>query len=147
MDSIIVQELSLNDDYHHYCCLLKQLTKINVEEMSSDAFFKQLMLIKMNPFHKIMVAKYENKIIGSITILIEPKFVHNLSKVSHIEDFIVDSNYRSLGVGKCLMKKAIDISKEEKCYKIILDCSDKNINFYKKFDFVEKENQMALYLE
>ena len=31
------------------------------------------------------------------------------------------------------------------CYKIILDCSVKNVPFYEKCGFVEKEREMALY--
>jgi len=31
------------------------------------------------------------------------------------------------------------------CYKIILDCNDKNVGFYQKCGFKQKEIQMALY--
>ena len=88
----------------------------------------------------------DNEIIGSITIFIEPKIIHNLSYVAHIEDVIVNSAYRSQGIGKILMNKAISIAKDFNCYKIILDCCQDNIEFYKKFNFNIKEIQMALYL-
>ena len=34
-----------------------------------------------------------------------------------------------------------------KCYKVILDCSEVNMRFYEKCGFAKKENQMALYLD
>lgn len=33
------------------------------------------------------------------------------------------------------------------CYKIILDCSQKNIPFYEKCGFSHKEYEMVLYLD
>lgn len=145
--SVVIQELEQNDDMISYCELLQQLTSIDPNQISKEAFKVHLNLIKSNPMHKIFIAKLDEKIIGTTTILIEPKFIHNLSKVSHIEDVVVDSNYRSHGIGKLLINKAIDVSKEAGCYKIILDCSTKNIGFYQKLGFVDKEHHMALYVE
>jgi glucosamine-phosphate N-acetyltransferase len=143
---ITLAELSNTDDYYQYCLLLEQLTSINPNNIKKEDFMNYLSIIKSNPYHKIIIAKLHNKIIGTITVLIEPKFIHNLSKIAHIEDVVVDKNYRSHGIGGLLVRKAIEISKQFQCYKIILDCSDKNIDFYSKFGFIKKELQMALYL-
>jgi glucosamine-phosphate N-acetyltransferase len=143
----IVKELNYEDDYYQYCCLLKQLTTIDPEKISRESFLNHLYTIKSNPYHKIIIAKCDNKIVGTATVLIEPKIIHNLSKVAHIEDVVVDTEYRSKGIGKTLIKKVIDISREFGCYKVILDCSSKNIEFYEKMGFKKKECQMALYLD
>ncbi len=37
------------------------------------------------------------------------------------------------------------ICKGQGCYKVILDCSEKNEGFYAKLGFQRKELQMALY--
>lgn len=143
---IIIEELNENHDYNKYCNLLKQLTTIDTSCFSSQEFFDNLKLINSNPYHKIFIAIYNQNIIASITVLIEPKIIHNLSRVSHIEDVVVDISYRSFGIGKKLMNKAIEYSKEMNCYKIILDCSENNISYYNKFNFIKKETQMALYI-
>lgn len=144
---INIQELSITDDFQQYILLLKQLTTVDPDKITQEDFINQLQLIKSNPFHKIYVAKINNKIVGTTTIFIEPKIIHNISRVAHIEDVVVDFEYRSRGIGSLLMDKVITISKEFKCYKIILDCSSKNIEYYKRFGFIEKEHQMALYLD
>ncbi|XWV24846.1 6-phosphate N-acetyltransferase [Tupanvirus deep ocean] len=144
---IEIKELSNVDDYQQYCALLKQLTTINPELITKEKFEKQLTIITSNPFHKVLIAVFKNKIIGTTTVLVEPKFIHDLSRVAHIEDVVVDTDYRSYGVGSLLLKKAIEVSKSLDCYKIILDCSEKNIGFYEKFGFKRKEVQMALYLD
>ncbi|QTF49228.1 putative glucosamine 6-phosphate N-acetyltransferase [Acanthamoeba polyphaga mimivirus] len=143
---ISINELNFDDDSYQYMELLKQLTYIDPSIITNEMFEKQLSIIKNNPFHKIIVAKMDGKIVGSTTVLIEPKFIHNLSSVGHIEDVVVDQNYRLHGIGKLLIVKAIDICRQERCYKIILDCSDKVCGFYCKLGFTPKEKQMALYL-
>ena len=143
---MIIRELEFDDDYRQYCTLLKQLTSMNLEEITENQFYDQLKIIKANPFHKIIIAECDGKIVGSITILIEAKMIHNFSRVSHIEDLVVDVEYRMNGIGGMLMNKAIEISRQYYCYKIILDCNEKNVNFYQKFGFVKKETQMAFYL-
>lgn len=143
---IELTELDIEDDFNQYCSLLQQLTTINPDKISESQFRDRLNEIKLNPNHKIFVAKLDNKIIGSITVLIELKFIHDLGKVSHIEDVVVDFQYRSLGVGRFLMDYAIQMSKEQGCYKIILDCAENNICFYQKLGFKVKDFHMSNYL-
>uniref|UniRef100_A0A6G6ABK0 N-acetyltransferase n=1 Tax=Borely moumouvirus TaxID=2712067 RepID=A0A6G6ABK0_9VIRU len=145
--NVVIEEFSLNHDYKQYLSLLKQLTALNPDNISKQQFYDQMNLILSNPNHKIVIAKCDDIIVGSLTVLIEPKIIHDLSKVAHIEDVIVDQNYRSYGIGGLLIQKAIEISKENNCYKIILDCSQKNIGFYQKYGFVKKELQMAYYFD
>ena len=145
-DQIEITDLSVQDDWYHYCLLLKQLTSIEPEMLNADQFKKQLEIIQANPNHRIIVAKYQDQIVGTTTILIEPKIIHNLSKVAHVEDVVVDNAYRSMGIGKKLMQKAKEIAQNHSCYKIILDCSDSNIPFYLKCLYATKERQMVQYL-
>lgn len=147
MSNITIEELNNTHDYKQYCELLKQLTAVNLDNFTKEQFNDQLTLIKSNPFHKIMVAIYDGAIVGTVTVLIEPKIIHDLSRVAHIEDVVVNSSHRSLGLGRILMEEAIKLSKEFNCYKIILDCSHDNAGFYEKFGFVKKELQMARYLD
>jgi glucosamine-phosphate N-acetyltransferase len=45
------------------------------------------------------------------------------------------------------MEHLIDCAREEKCYKVILNCSDDNKKFYKKCLMDHKGNQMCYYFE
>lgn len=143
---IILEELNHEHDYIQYCTLLKQLTTLDINRISHEKFLLHINKIKSNPFHKIIVAKINNRIIGSTTILIEPKFIHEFSYAGHIEDVVVDLTYRTYGIGSLLINKAIEIAKEYNCYKITLDCAEKNVNFYKKNGFNQKDIQMIMYL-
>ena len=140
----IVEDLSKQDYSIEYFKLLQQLTSIDPEAMDRKQFDK--FVERLNNNHKIKIIRDEKsgKIVGSITILIEEKLIHNFGKVAHVEDVVVDESMRGFGLGKKLLEIAEEESTE--CYKIILDCSDENRPFYEKCGYEWRGNEMAKYL-
>ena len=92
-------------------------------------------------------SKDENKIVASGTLLIENKIIHGISKVGHIEDIVVDSKSRGLGLGKKIVSYLTNLAKENNCYKVILNCKEENCGFYEKCGYVRKETEMVQYFE
>ena len=78
------------------------------------------------------------EVIGTATLFIEQKFIHNGGKVGHIEDVVTRRGYEGRGIGKEIINKLITISRERGCYKIILDCDEKVSKFYEKIGFKKK---------
>ena len=95
---------------------------------------------------KIYVMENNNKLYAAGTILFEKKFIHNFSTYAHIEDIIVKNEYQGKGIGKLLLENLIKTCKEEKVYKILLDCEKKLIPFYEKCGFIDKGHQMVIYI-
>lgn len=144
---IQISELQSTDNHKDFCALLDQLTTTNPNAITEEMFLQRLELINKNPFHKIFVAKDKNKIIGTVAVFIEPKFIHHLSLVAYIEDVVVDNIYRNFGVGKMLVQKALEFANKYNCYEVMLNCSDQYLKFfYEKFGFIKKGNKMAKYL-
>ena len=103
-----------------------------LESLALNSDFAQL-----TPLYKILViySQITNMIIGSGTIFKIEK-IHN-NPVGQIEDIIINNEYRGYGLGKELIKNLVNIGLNEfKCYKIILNCLDKNIGFYEKCNFI-----------
>ena len=69
-----------------------------------------------------------------------------MGKVAHIEDLVVDKEYRKKGISKLLIDKCINYAKNEQCYKIILNCNKNLIKFYEKNNFYNSGFQMRLNL-
>jgi glucosamine-phosphate N-acetyltransferase len=101
----------------------------------------------LNEYHYILVVEdpHENIIVGTGTILIEPKISHNFGLVGHIEDIVVHPDYQRLGIGKVIVEKLVSYAKSKGCYKCILDCIDDKIPFYEKCNFIRKYSQMTHY--
>lgn len=113
-----------------------------LDKAKSEEIFRE---INSNPLHRIYVAlKHENKslIVGTITLLVEPKFIFSGDRVGHIEDVSIKKGYQKLGIGSMLVRHAIAAAKRMGCVKIVLDCSDETMYFYEKLGFTYQDNCM-----
>ena len=137
------RNLQKNDFYLGYLDLLSQLTEVNKNNISFEKFSN--FINKLDENHKIIIIINNNKIIATGTLLIENKIIHSISKVGHIEDIVVDSNSKGLGLGKQIVNYLTNLAKENNCYKVILNCNDHNIGFYQKCGYQKKETQMVKY--
>jgi glucosamine-phosphate N-acetyltransferase len=96
--------------------------------------------IKSNPLHRIFVAviqdgRDQSLIIGTTTLIVEPKFILGGGRVGHIEDVAVRSEYQSKGIGFKLVSYATEQAAIMGCVRTILDCSNENIPFYEKIGY------------
>ena len=98
--------------------------------------------IKQNPNHIIHVATDDKRIVGSTTLFIEQKFIHDGGLVGHIEDVVVRKDYEGQGIGMKLVISLLDVAKQKKCYKTILNCEDSLKMFYEKIGFKKTTNEM-----
>lgn len=105
--------------------------------------------IKSNPLHRIFVAVIENGsnqglVIGTTTLLVEPKFIFGGGRVAHIEDVAVRAEYQRKGIGFKLVNYATKQAATMRCVRTVLDCSDENIPFYEKVGFSYHGNSMKI---
>eukprot|EP01084_Bolivina_argentea_P305886 528464_1 len=144
-DQFKIRKLEKSDYDKGHVELMGQLT--DVGKVNRIAYSTAFDIMKSNPLQSTFVIedKSKNLIIGTITIIIEQKFVHGCSRVGHIEDVVTDSNYRGKGLGKLITEYAVNYAKQNGCYKVILNCNDKNVPFYARCGFEKKENQMTKY--
>ncbi|KAI8384459.1 acyl-CoA N-acyltransferase [Radiomyces spectabilis] len=87
-----------------------------------------------------------NRVVAAGTIFVERKFVHLNGLVGHIEDIAVDGHQQGKKLGLRIIHALMYIGAQRGCYKVILDCSDKNIPFYEKCGFKHKEYEMVWYV-
>lgn len=149
MDSskhINIRYLRKQDIYPHskFIDALNELSDTN--QLSFDSCLEFWSKYDSNPDQHTVVAEIEDSIVGTASILIEFKFLHGGSKVGHIEDVAVISAARKKGIGVLLINHLVDIAKNEKCYKIVLDCSSENIPFYIKCGFQVSQYCMRMNL-
>jgi len=84
-------------------------------------------------------------IIGSGTCFLEPKIIHNFMNVGHIEDIVVDTNFRGKGIVYNILNHLKNYAVSNNCYKVILDCHPDLVKVYSKSNYIQKGVQMAIY--
>ena len=140
MSDIIIREIQESDLDNGFLESLDSLRKAS--DVNIDTAKKILNEIISNPNHIIHVAEENGKIIGSTTLLIEQKFIHQGGKVGHIEDVVVSKEFEGRGIGIKLVTSLLEKSKEMNCYKTILDCKEELIPFYERIGFKQESKQM-----
>ena len=128
-----------HNDYKIY----KQINNTNITLDYFNNFINNI----LNKYNNIYVLQNKDLVIGFGTLILEHKLTHNGCVMAHIENIIIDENYRNQGFGYILIKELIDICKKEKCYKIILNCDSNLENFYKKNNFTSNKLSMELLIK
>jgi len=140
MSELIIRKIIESDLKNGFLESLDNLRQTsNLEQNSVKNILKKIL---ENENHIIHVAELNEKIVGSTTLLIEQKFIHEGGFVGHIEDVVVNKEFEGRGIGMKLVLSLLDVAKEKKCYKTILNCEDKLIPFYEKIGFKQKSTEM-----
>jgi len=140
MPEIIIREIEEDDLENGFLETLDFLR--NASDLDKNKANEVLKKIKQNPNHIIYVAIDNKKIVGSTTLLIEQKFIHDGGLVGHIEDVVVRKDYEGKGIGIKLVTSMLERAKEKNCYKTILDCKDDVKQFYERIGFKRESNGM-----
>ncbi|HJJ22326.1 MAG TPA: GNAT family N-acetyltransferase [Nitrosopumilus sp.] len=140
MSEIIIRELKKEDLWNGFLTTLDSLRQASdIDRNDAEKIFEK---INSNPDHIIAIAELDGKIIGSTTLLIEPKFIHKGGLVGHIEDVVVNKNFQGQKIGEKIMKYLLEFAKNRGCYKTILDCTDDVKPFYEKLGFKHIANEL-----
>jgi len=140
MPEIIIREIEEDDLKNGFLETLDFLR--NASDLDKNKANEILKKIKQNTNHIIYVAIDNKKIVGSTTLLIEQKFIHDGGLVGHIEDVVVRKDYEGKGIGIKLVTSMLERAKEKNCYKTILDCKDDVKQFYERIGFKRESNCM-----
>jgi glucosamine-phosphate N-acetyltransferase len=90
------------------------------------------------------VALLDDAVVGTAGLLIEKKFIHRGGLIGHIEDVAVHPAHEGKGIGKALVRHALQEARKAGCYKVILNCKESNIPFYERLGFRRHEIEMRI---
>ena len=99
--------------------------EVTVADLERDGFSDQ-------PLFNCFVAQAEDKIVGMA--LFYNRYSTWKGKTIHLEDLIVNEDYRGKGIGMQLYKKVMQFALEEKIKRVewvVLDWNTPDVNFYK----------------
>ena len=115
----------------------------NTYENISPEYFNEMYDCIFYKNNKIIVCEFMGKIIGSITVLIEQKIIHNFSKYAHIEDVFVHNDVKHKKIGSELVNEALKYCKEINIFKVSLNCNESLEKFYSMNNFEKRQINMS----
>lgn len=100
-----------------------------------------------HPSALVMFAVISDEIVGLVTCFINFS-TFKVKKYLYIHDVIVQKEYRGFGIGRKLLDKCIEISRERKYCKVTLEVRDDNAlakSLYKSLGFADTNPQMLFW--
>ena len=144
--SVSLREISAADFDGGFLSLLNKLTEVRESEISRDAFEERIRSLRPSKFILVAV-EGSGRVVGTAAVFLEPKLQRGLGHVGHIEDVVVDEAYRGSSLGRVLIDRVVRYATGEgprKCFKVILDCNEKNTGFYERCGFHRAEVCMRI---
>lgn len=143
-----IRELEESDYQLGFLSLLGQLNSYEYKLSFSE--FRDIFNRITSQKSKFFVLLIEEKLVGTLKVIEETKFSDN---VLHIEDVVIDKDYRGRKFGSILVKYVIklyqssNINLNNKFYKIVLSCNPDKVGFYQNCKFINKGNEMCYYFK
>ena len=132
-DTPTVRELRREDLQNGFLASLDSLRQSSsMDAAKAERIFEG---IDADPNHIIAVAELGGRVVGTATLLIEPKFIHDGGLVGHVEDAAVDRGFQGIGIGRKILEYLLERARERGCYKTITNCDDKIRGFNEKVGF------------
>ena len=75
-----------------------------------------------------VVAVIDEIVVGYGSVVIETKI--RGGKMGHVEDIVSHADYRKRGIGEAVVDSLFNIARVEGCYKVALQCKERNVAFY-----------------
>ena len=132
---MIFRNINCND-YDQYIKL--------IDSTISKDDYNQFINEKLHVNHQIIIIEENKNILGTGTLFIEDKMTYGGCKMGHIENILIDTNYRGKRLGECLVKYLLNVAKENKCYRVDLTCNKELEKFYKKNKFTKNQISMSI---
>lgn len=127
--------------------LLQQLAP---DEPRADSKLMALRLAELPSSRVVLVAERDGKLLGTCTLNLIEHLAHNFARSAILEDVVVDSDARGLGIGQALIGKAIERARAWGCYKVALSSSQSREaahRFYAGLGFKAHGVSLALALD
>ena len=74
---------------------------------------------------------------ASASLIVECKFTHSAAMQGHLEDVVVDKDYRGKYLGTLLLETLKLCCPVLNCYKLTINCREAVLPFYKKLGFTD----------
>lgn len=144
-DNLVLRPLRRDDYARNYMSLLSQLTEVG--QVTGEIYERRFDMMRSTPntYYIVVVEDMiKSKIVATLTLIYEQKFIRGASARGRVEDLVVDTEYRGKKLSKLLLDAICQLAKVLGCYKISLECKDHLKRHYEQFGFISEPGQNHL---
>jgi ribosomal protein S18 acetylase RimI-like enzyme len=148
MGDIIIRE-ALGQDISDILSLLYELGRPKPKNSDTITFENLITQYITDSDKQILVAVYESKIVGMVSMMFLPRLSQITSEM-YIPELVVLKKYQNQGIGKKLINYCTTISKDKKYHRIRLESGNtrqESHQFYKHLGFEQSALSFTLNLE
>lgn len=107
-------------DLDHLVALYRQLNVGAETELPIDQARRRLIELIANPGHQIFVAEQEQRVVGTFSLIFLGGLTHGGRDSCIVEDVVVSADRQRSGIGRTMMRFALDRCAQADCYKLVL---------------------------
>jgi glucosamine-phosphate N-acetyltransferase len=126
---VMIREMHGPDLTQDFVACLSSLAEVDLKPADLAKVFQARLRAGI---HTYVAVNEDKRVMGTVSLFIEPKFIHKGGKVGHIEDVAVMSAFRHLKLGQKLVSYATAEAFAAGAYKVILDCKSELVPFYER---------------
>jgi len=138
--SMVIRLMDATDLDRGFLEAINALKPVELTEQQAIDVYRDRLKSRIRTY----VAMIDDRVAGTASVFIEPKFIHSGGVVGHIEDVAVHPDFQKHGIGRSLVEHLLDECRQFRCYKVILDCAEGVIPFYEKLGFHRWERAMRI---
>ena len=139
-NAVTIRLMDATDLNRGFLDALRALKTVELSEEQAIEIYRDRLKSRIRTY----VAMIDGQVAGTASVFIEPKFINSGGVVGHIEDVAVNQSYQKHGVGRALVQHLLEVCREFRCYKVILDCAEGVIPFYERLGFHRWERAMRI---
>jgi len=136
----IIRECTALDLSNGFLATLANLADVDMTTEEAREVFRS----RLRNGIRTYVALAGDQIVGTVTLLVERKFIHRGGLVGHIEDVAAHPDYQNRGIASALVRHATEEARRLGCYKVILSCFDRLVPFYERLGFRRHDTGMRI---
>ncbi|KAI0428926.1 glucosamine 6-phosphate N-acetyltransferase [Xylaria sp. FL1042] len=145
-DGFTIRPLARDDYAKGFYECLRVLTWVG-EPPESDFQDRFNEMIAARDTYFFIVVEHHGRIVGTGSLVVEKKFIHNHGKCGHVEEIAVAKEHQGKGLGLKMMQALESVAIAVGCYKSILNCGPRNEPFYSKCGYHNSGIEMSHYYE
>lgn len=108
------------DDFATLSRLYEQLTVAGDPVVSHDDARRRFGALLDRPGHTVYMAEIAGDVVGTYALIFIPGLTHGARDSAIVEDVVVAPDHRDRGIGKSMMRDAMERCRQRDCYKLVL---------------------------